>query len=87
VQVGLTTDAERGEVSLPVDEMTRWEVEFHGSRGMPPTHYDELLGLLETGVVDPGSLVGRTVSLSDVPDRLAAMTDYDTDGVEVLTFD
>jgi alcohol dehydrogenase len=87
VQVGLTTDAERGEVSLPVDEMTRWEIEFHGSRGMPPTHYDELLGLLETGVVDPGSLVGRTVSLSDVPDRLAAMTDYDTDGVEVLTFD
>jgi alcohol dehydrogenase len=86
VQVGLTTDAERGEVSLPTDAMTRWEIDFLGSRGMPPTAYDELLGLLAAGDLDPGSLVGRRVSLADVPDRLAAMTDYETDGVEVLTF-
>jgi alcohol dehydrogenase len=87
VQVGLTTDAEKGEVSLPTDAMARWEIDFLGSRGMPPTRYDELLGLLEADEIDPGSLVGRTVSLGDVPDRLAAMTDYETDGVEVLTFD
>ncbi|QLG26367.1 zinc-dependent alcohol dehydrogenase family protein [Halorarum halophilum] len=86
VQVGLTTDAEEGEVSLPTDAMTRWEVDFLGSRGMPPTRYDELLGLLEAGDLDPGSLVGREVSLSEVPDRLAAMAEYETDGVEVLTF-
>ncbi|ESP87763.1 alcohol dehydrogenase catalytic domain-containing protein [Candidatus Halobonum tyrrellensis] len=86
VQVGLTTDAEKGEVSLPTDTMTRWEVEFLGARGMPPTRYDELLGLLEAGELSPGSLVGREVGLDAVPDRLAAMTDYETDGVEVLTF-
>ncbi|MFC7068153.1 zinc-dependent alcohol dehydrogenase family protein [Halobaculum lipolyticum] len=86
VQVGLTTDAERGEVSLPTDAMTRWEVDFLGSRGMPPTRYDELLGLLEAGDLDPGALVGREVGLTEVPDRLAAMTTYDTEGVEVLTF-
>ena len=87
VQVGLTTDAERGEVALPTDVMTRWEIDFLGARGMPPTRYDELLGLLESGTLDPGALVGRTVGLADVPDRLAAMTDYETDGIEVLTFD
>ncbi|MEZ3115181.1 zinc-dependent alcohol dehydrogenase family protein [Halobaculum sp. MBLA0147] len=87
VQVGLTTDAERGEVSLPVDAVTRWEIEFLGSRGMPQTRYDELLGLLDAGQIDPGSLVGRTVSLDEVPDRLAAMSEYETDGVEVLTFE
>ncbi|UIP01151.1 alcohol dehydrogenase catalytic domain-containing protein [Halobaculum sp. CBA1158] len=86
VQVGLTTDAEEGEVSLPTDAMTRWEVDFLGSRGMPPTRYDELLGLLEAGDLDPSALVGREVGLEAVPDRLAAMTTYDTDGVEVLTF-
>ncbi|GAA0193991.1 zinc-dependent alcohol dehydrogenase family protein [Halobaculum roseum] len=86
VQVGLTTDAEKGAVSLPTDAMTRWEVDFLGSRGMPPTRYDELLGLLEAGDLDPSVLVGREVGLDEVPERLAAMTDYETEGVEVLTF-
>ena len=52
---------------------------------MPPTRYAELLGLLETGAVEPGRLVRRDLSLADVPARLAAMTEYETTGVEVVT--
>ena len=85
VQLGLTTDAERGEISLPVDEMTRWDVTFHGSRGMPPTRYDELLRMLDADRLDPGALVSNRVALEDVSDRLAAMTDYETSGIEVVT--
>jgi alcohol dehydrogenase len=85
VQVGLTTDAEAGEVALPTDAMTRWEVSFLGARGMPPARYDELLGLVSGGAVDPGAVVTREVALADVPDRLAAMSDYGTTGVEVVT--
>jgi len=85
LQVGLTTDEERGEVALPTDHIARWDVDFRGSRGMPPTDDEALLGLLRSGDVDPGALVGREVALDDVPDRLAAMTTYDTDGVEVVT--
>ncbi|WP_435118093.1 zinc-dependent alcohol dehydrogenase family protein [Halolamina sp. C58] len=87
VQVGLTTDAEKGEVSLPTDWMTRWEIDWLGSRGMPPARFDELLAMVDDGTLDPGALVGREVGLDDVSDRLAAMTDYDTDGIEILTFD
>ncbi|MFC7155321.1 zinc-dependent alcohol dehydrogenase family protein [Halomarina halobia] len=85
VQIGLTTDRERGEVSLPTDRMAMDELSFHGSRGMPPTRYDELLGLLSSGDVDPGRLVSREVPLEEVPERLAAMTAYETEGVEVVT--
>ncbi|WP_323676230.1 alcohol dehydrogenase catalytic domain-containing protein [Halorubellus sp. PRR65] len=85
VQLGLTTDAERGEVALPVDAMTRWDVTFHGSRGMPPTRYDELIRMLDAGRLDPGALVSNRVALADVSDRLAAMTTYDTSGIEVVT--
>lgn len=85
VQVGLTTDEERGEVSLPVERMAMLEAEFKGARGMPPTRYDDLLGLLASGAIDPGRLVRREVALEDVPGRLAAMTDYGTTGVEVVT--
>ncbi|WP_299333817.1 zinc-dependent alcohol dehydrogenase family protein [Haloplanus sp.] len=85
LQVGLTTDDERGEVSVPVERLAMMEAEFKGVRGMPPTRYDELLGLLESGSIDPGRLVSREVCLDDVPDRLVAMTDYETTGVEVVT--
>ncbi|WP_435068799.1 zinc-dependent alcohol dehydrogenase family protein [Haloplanus sp. C73] len=85
VQVGLTTDEERGEVALPVEHMAMLEADFHGARGMPPTRYDELLRLLESGAIDPARLVRREVSLDEVPERLAAMTDYGTTGVEVVT--
>ncbi len=85
VQVGLTTDAERGEVSLPTDRMTRWEVSFVGSRGMPPTNYDDLFEVIEATGIDPGALVSRELALSEVSERLAAMDDYGVDGIEVVT--
>jgi alcohol dehydrogenase len=85
VQVGLTTAAEKGEVSLPVDSITRWDVDFLGSRGMPPSRYDELLTMIAVGRLDPGALVTNRVSLTTVSDRLAAMSDYETNGIEVVT--
>ncbi|SNR24470.1 zinc-dependent alcohol dehydrogenase family protein [Halorubrum vacuolatum] len=85
VQVGLTTDAERGEVSLPTDYMTRWEVSFVGSRGMPPTNYDALFDVIEATAIDPGALVSNEISLPAVSDRLAAMDDYGVSGIEVIT--
>ncbi|WP_265108157.1 zinc-dependent alcohol dehydrogenase family protein [Halosolutus halophilus] len=85
VQLGLTTDAERGEVPLPIDEITRWDVTVVGSRGMPPSRYDELLRMIEAGRLEPDRLVTREVALEDVSDRLAAMTEYETRGVEVVT--
>jgi alcohol dehydrogenase len=85
VQVGLTTEAEKGEVPLPIDEITRWDVTVVGSRGMPPSRYDELLRMIGSGRLDPGALVTNEVALEDVSDRLAAMTAYETTGVEIVT--
>jgi alcohol dehydrogenase len=85
LQVGLTTDEERGAISLPTDYITRWDLSVLGSRGMPPSRYDELLGMISAGTLDPGQLVSRTVTLGQVSDRLAAMTDYGTSGIEVVT--
>ena len=85
VQVGLTTDAERGEVALPTDWITRWDIDVSGSRGMPPSRYDELLRLVADGTLSPGKLVTNRVALETVSERLAAMTDYGTDGIELVT--
>ncbi|PSP72324.1 alcohol dehydrogenase [Halobacteriales archaeon QH_9_66_26] len=85
LQVGLTTDAERGEIALPTDAIARGEIDFLGVRGLSPTGYDEVLRLVETGVLDPGRLVTREVGLDGVSDRLAAMSEYRTRGIEVVT--
>lgn len=85
VQVGLTTDAERGSISVPTDRMTRWEYTFVGARGMPPTSYPELFSTLDHLEIDLTALVSQTVSLEDVSDRLDAMSDFATDGIEVVT--
>lgn len=85
VQLGLTTDEERGEVPLPTDAIALKELDVLGSRGLPVSKYDELFRLVESGSVDPGKLVTREVALSDVSDRLAAMSDFGTLGMEVVT--
>jgi D-arabinose 1-dehydrogenase-like Zn-dependent alcohol dehydrogenase len=85
VQIGLTTDGERGRIELPTDEMVKKEVEFHGSSGIPHVEYDDVFRMVERGTLDPSAIVSRTISLEDVPDALASMSDYDTLGVSVVT--
>jgi len=85
VQVGLTGESDRGEISLPMDTVVQRGLTVAGSRGMAPRRYDDLFRLVERRQVDPEALVTDTVALGDVPDRLAAMSDFDTVGIEVVT--
>jgi alcohol dehydrogenase len=85
VQIGFTTQDEEGMVALPTDVMVMREIEFLGSLGMSPTRYDEIFRMVEGGSLAPGAVVSETVGLDDVSDRLAAMTDYGTSGIPVVT--
>ncbi|APW98283.1 alcohol dehydrogenase [Halobiforma lacisalsi AJ5] len=85
VQIGLTTGEEEGEIELPVDVMTMQEIDFRGSFGMPLTRYEELFDLIEQGTLEPDAIVGDRLSLEDVPETLAAMDDYGTVGIPVVT--
>ncbi|WP_137283764.1 zinc-dependent alcohol dehydrogenase family protein [Halorussus salinisoli] len=84
VQIGLTSQDEQGTVGLPTDAMVMKEVEFLGSFGMQPPRYDEIFRMVETGTLDPSAVVSETVTLDDVSDRLAAMSDYETAGIPVV---
>ncbi|PSQ22290.1 alcohol dehydrogenase [Halobacteriales archaeon QS_9_67_17] len=85
LQIGLTTSEERGEVSLPVDEIVFGEQEFLGSYGMPAHEYDEILRMMDAGTISPGEIVSETITLEEVPDTIAAMGEYDTVGIPVCT--
>ncbi|MFA9428524.1 zinc-dependent alcohol dehydrogenase family protein [Natronorubrum sp. A-ect3] len=83
VQIGLTTSEEEGQVSLPTDEFVAKEIDFRGSLGLQPSRYPEMLDMIKTGKIDPKELVSETIAIEAVPDKLAAMSDYDTMGIPV----
>lgn len=85
VQVGITSQEERGQVSLPLDLLTMMELDVVGSLGNPNPKYAELLALVARGKLDPARLVTRQVGLGDITDTLQRMTTFDTVGFEVIT--
>jgi D-arabinose 1-dehydrogenase-like Zn-dependent alcohol dehydrogenase len=84
LQVGLTSEEEQGVIPLETDMMVMKEIEFIGSFGMQPPRYDEIFRMVESGRLDPSTIVSETVPLEQVSEKLAAMTDYETMGIPVI---
>lgn len=85
LQLGITSSEERGMIELPIDKMLHSEIDLLTAKGMPPHRYDEIFAMMKTGKLTPGKMVSREVALDDVSDRLDAMTNFETKGVEVIT--
>ena len=83
VQVGLLLEDER-EVAIPMDRVIAYELELRGVHGMAVGRYDALLRLVESGAVEPGRLIGRTIGLDDAGAELAAMGSFAQRGVTVI---
>ncbi len=84
VQVGVPTPEDEG-VDLPTGAMLGKEITLMGNVGMPPSRFGEIIRMYDQGRIDPGAQVTKEVSLEEVSDRLDAMTDYGTLGIEVIT--
>ncbi|MBI5018572.1 MAG: alcohol dehydrogenase catalytic domain-containing protein [Deltaproteobacteria bacterium] len=86
VQIGLTTQAEKGNVSLPLDVITAMELSVNGSLTMPKHQYAQMLTHIERGTVSPVKYVTKTVTLDEAPAIIESMTEYKTLGVNVVVF-
>jgi D-arabinose 1-dehydrogenase-like Zn-dependent alcohol dehydrogenase len=84
VQVGLTSGAEKGEVSLPIDIIVLKEVQIMGSCGMQASHFGGMLQMVEAGRLKPGKLVHRKIKLEEASGVLESMDKYGTIGVTVI---
>jgi alcohol dehydrogenase len=84
LQIGLTSSEEGGEVALPTDMMVAKEIEFVGAIGMPRPRYDEIFRMIEHGKLDPAAVISETVPLDRTPEKLEAMTDFETVGIPVI---
>jgi D-arabinose 1-dehydrogenase-like Zn-dependent alcohol dehydrogenase len=85
VQIGITTSDEEGRIDFPIDAMLHTEVDVITAKGFQPHRYDELFRLMENDKIHPEKLVTKHVHLDEINDRLEAMTNFETRGVEVIT--
>jgi threonine dehydrogenase-like Zn-dependent dehydrogenase len=51
---------------------------------MPVHRYPDLLGLINSGQVEPQRLIAKTVSLEQTGEELAAMANFQQQGVTVI---
>lgn len=69
VQIGLFAE----EPVLPIGRVVAQELSLLGSHGMPAVDYPEMLDLIQSGSLHPGSLVTRRITLEQAPDALVSM--------------
>jgi D-arabinose 1-dehydrogenase-like Zn-dependent alcohol dehydrogenase len=85
LRLGVSNHDEQGMINIPVDILVFQELSFLGSWGMQAARFPEMLGRIESGVLNPQVMVGDTVTLDQASDVLTSMGDYDTVGMSVIT--
>lgn len=83
VQIGLLTGAQAS-TPLPMDQVISRELELVGSHGMQAHRYDQMLAMVEDGLLEPSKLVGDKVSLAEAAQILPRMNQFDLVGVTVI---
>jgi alcohol dehydrogenase len=82
VQVGLLAGAEAAG-SLPMGRVIGWELQLVGSHGIAAVDYAALWDWTLAGRLQPERLIAERIALSDVPQALAAMGQFNRWGVAI----
>jgi alcohol dehydrogenase len=83
IQVGLLT-GDHKHPKIPMDKVVANELEIMGSHGMQAFRYTEMFEMIKSGRLNPGLLVGKTISLEETPQALVNMDKFENVGVTVI---
>ncbi len=61
------------------------ELEIIGSHGMQAHRYSEVFAMIDTGALKPEKLLGRTISLDELPAALSGLDESKESGVTVVS--
>lgn len=86
VQVGLML-GNHANPPIPMGAVIAKELEIYGSHGMQAFEYPRLLGMIETGVLQPSKLTSDTVTLAQGAELLTHMNDFPNAGITVIEID
>jgi len=83
VQVGLLAGDDH-RPRFPMEHVIGKELEIVGSHGLQAHKYEDMIGLILTGQLDPHRLIGKTVPLEEAPNELHGMSDFGAVGITVI---
>ena len=86
LQIGLTTQAEKGEVPVPIDRMVLMELQLVGTLGMQSNHYPGMLQMVEARKLNPKAMITGTVGLDGASQVLEEMTTFQNVGVTIIDY-
>jgi len=84
LQIGLTSQNEKGDVALPIDRMVTMELQLIASLGMPASRYPSMLSMVATKKLRPGDMITETVGLGGASRVLEEMTSFQNVGMSVI---
>jgi D-arabinose 1-dehydrogenase-like Zn-dependent alcohol dehydrogenase len=84
IKIGLNTQGEKGDVSLPVDQIVFKEIQFTGSLAIQSFRYPAMLSMVERGRLEPKKLITETIPIEKAPSVLAQMTNFENVGISVI---
>ena len=84
IQIGLTTQLEKGEVALPVDQIVFKEIQFIGSLAIQSFRYPAMLRMVERGRLEPKKLITETIPLDKAFGVIEKMSKFENVGISVI---
>jgi len=84
IQIGLTTQGEKGEIAIPVDQIVFKEIQFAGSVGMESWRYPAMLEMVERGRLSPKKLITQTLPIEKAFAVLDQMSRFENVGISVI---
>jgi D-arabinose 1-dehydrogenase-like Zn-dependent alcohol dehydrogenase len=84
VQIGLTTQGEKGEVALPVDQIVFKEIQFVGSLAIQAHRYPAMLDMVERGRLAPRELITETIPIEKAFGVIEKMSNFENVGISVI---
>ncbi len=85
LQIGLLPPATVGDrATVPMHTLIAREIRVIGSHGMAASAFPRMLADVESGALDPGRFIARTITLEEAPAALAAMSGSSVPGVTII---
>jgi threonine dehydrogenase-like Zn-dependent dehydrogenase len=84
IQIGLTSQAEKGEVALPIDQIVFKELQITGSLAIQSFRYPAMLTMVERGRLEPKKLITETIPIERAFGVLEQMSSFENVGISVI---
>jgi len=84
IQIGLTTQGEKGEVALPIDQIVFKELQITGSLAIQSFRYPAMLSMVERGRLAPRELITETIPIEKAFGVLEQMSKFENVGISVI---